>query len=189
MDVKKFSLTHLLVEVFSVVFAVLLALGVNEWRTSTNNEDLGLQAFDKAVKEVKSNKIKLTGLLLNHNLILGEIDSVISKLKRKEEDISFGEIMFETPSATAWETAKLTNAVNYIEYNTVEKITGIYSTQKVYSDVADRVFQELVFFVPGKTTEEMISQFIKQKIYLHNFISIEEQLIEEYNKFLEEINK
>ena len=88
-----------------------LAPEVNEWHTNEINEDLGLQEFDRVVKEVTGNKSRLDELLGNHKLILNDIDSIIFKLKRKREDISFGEIMFETPSATAWEAAKLTNAV------------------------------------------------------------------------------
>ncbi len=34
MELKKNTLTNILTEVFSVVLAVLLALGVNEWRTN-----------------------------------------------------------------------------------------------------------------------------------------------------------
>ena len=189
MELKKLPLTNILVEVFSVVLAVLLALGVNEWRTNKNNEDLGAAAFEKVVKEVERNRSKLDTLLVNHREILVEIDSVISKLKRNSNEISFGQINFETPSSTAWEAAKLTTAVNYLEYDRVEKITSVYSTQKVYSDVSDRIFQELVFFVPNKDREEMINQFFKQKVYLYNLILIEEQLIEEYKKFLEGKNK
>ncbi|MCW8810489.1 MAG: hypothetical protein OQJ93_06450 [Ignavibacteriaceae bacterium] len=187
MELKKLPLTNILVEIFSVVLAVLLALGMNEWRTNKNNEDLSLAAFDKIVKEVKSNKNKLDTLLVNHKEILVEIDSVISKLTRKSNEISFGQIVFEAPSATAWEAAKLTTAVNYMEYDRVEKITSVYSTQKVYNDVSDRVFQELVFFVPDKDREKMKNQFYKQKVYLYNLISIEEQLIDEYVKFLDDV--
>lgn len=185
MELKKLPLTNILVEVFSVVLAVLLALGVNEWRTTKNNEDLGLAAFDKILKEVKSNKKRLDDILLNHKKILVEIDSVISKLKRKRNNISFGQIVFEAPSATAWEVAKLTSAVNYLAYDKVEKITSVYSNQKINNDVSDRVLQELVFFVPDKDREEMTDQFYRQKVYLYNLISIEEQLVEEYDKFLE----
>jgi hypothetical protein len=187
MEFKKIPFTHLLVEAFSVVFAVLFALGVNEWRSNKNNEDLGLAAFEKVVKEVETNKDKINEILINHKQILKEIDTVIAKVKRKAGDVSFGQILFESPSGTAWEAAKLTSAVNYLEYDKVEKITSVYSTQKVYSDISDKVFQELVFFVPDKNREKMIDQFVKQKIYLNNLISIEEQLIEEYDKFLEEI--
>jgi hypothetical protein len=189
MELKKLPLTNILVEVFSVVLAVLLALGVNEWRTNKNNEDLGAEAYEKVVKEVERNRSKLDTLLANHKKILVEIDSVISKLKRNSNEISFGQINFETPSSTAWEAAKLTAAVNYLEYDRVEMITSVYSTQKVYSDVSDRIFQELVFFVPDKDREKMINQFFKQKVYLNNLILIEEQLIQEYKKFLEGKNK
>ena len=65
-------------------------------------------------------------------------------------------------------------------------MTAVYSTQKVYSDVADKVFQELVFFVPDEDHEILVKQFTKQKVYLYNLILIEEQLIEEYDKFLNE---
>lgn len=187
MELKKIPFTHLLVEMFSVVFAVLLALGVNEWRTNKNNEDLGAAAFENVVKEVERNRSKLDTLLVNHKEILVEIDSVISKLKRNSNEISFGQINFETPSSTAWEAAKLTSAINYLDYSQVEKLTAVYSTQKVYSDVADKVFQELVFFVPDKDHEILIKQFAKQKVYLYNLILIEEQLLDEYDKYLNEV--
>lgn len=188
MEHKKITISNILIEVFSVVLAVLLALGVNEWRTTKSNENLGSEAFKKIVKEVKKNKDKVDNLLQNHKGILADIDSVIARLKRKNNDLSFGQIIFETPSSTAWEAAKLTSAINYLDYEKVEKITSVYATQKTYSDVSDRVFGELVFFVPNKDREVMKNQMYKQKVYLYNFISIEEQLIEDYKNFLEEIN-
>ena len=186
MELKKNTFTNILTEVFSVVFAVLLALGVNEWRTSKNNEELGSEAFKKIVTEVKRNKDKVDSLLQNHKKILADIDSVIARLKRKDNNLSFGQIIFETPSSTAWEAAKLTSAINYLDYDKVEKITSVYATQKTYSDVSDKVFGELVFFVPDSDREVMRKQMYKQKVYLYNFISIEEQLIKEYETFLEE---
>ncbi len=107
-------------------------------------------------------------------------------MKQNRRDISFGQILFETPSETAWEAAKLTSAINYLDYDKVEKITSVYATQKTYSDVSDKVFGELVFFVPDADREVMKKQFYKQKVYLHNLISIEEQLIKEYEAFLEQ---
>lgn len=188
MELKKISITHFLVEVFSVVFAVLLALGVNQWREATNNEDLATEAFKKVIQEIKSNNNRLDEVLLNHNCIITEIDTVISRLKRESDVVGFGDIIFETPSRTSWDAAVLTTAVNYLDYNQVEKITSVYSTQKVYSDVSDRVFQELVFFVPDKNREEMIKQFTKQKIYVNNLIHIEQQLSDEYSEFLDEFD-
>jgi hypothetical protein len=44
-----------------------------------------------------------------------------------------------------------------------------------------------VFFVPDKDREKMKNQFYKQKVYLYNLISIEEQLIDEYVKFLDDV--
>ena len=189
MELKKLPLANILIEVFSVVLAVLLALGVNEWRTNKNNKDLGLAAFEKIIKEVENNKNKVETLLVNHKNILTDIDSVIAKLKRRNGDITFGQIIFETPSSTAWEAAKITTAINYLDYDKVEKITTVYATQKVYSDVSDKIFQEYIFFVPDSDREIMQKQFYKQKVYLHNLISIEEQLMEDYKNFLEEINK
>lgn len=189
MELRKISLTHFLVEVFSVVFAVLLALGVNEWREANNNEALASEAFSKVVQEIRGNKSMIDEILLNHKNIIAEIDTVIAKLNRKSDIVGFGDIIFETPSRTAWDAAVLTTAVNYLDYDKVEKITSVYSTQRIYSDVADKVFQELVFFVPDKNPEEMIKQFTKQKVYVYNLISTEQQLLESYSKFLNEIEK
>ena len=186
MEFKRLPVAGIIIEVFSVILGVLVALAVNEWRTTENNKDMGLAAYEKIVKEVERNKDKVDELLLNHMEILVEIDSVIAKLKRANEELTFGQINFETPSTTAWEAAKLTAAVNYLEYDLVEKISSVYSTQKVYSDVSDRIFRELVFFIPNNNREEMKNQFMKQRVYLYNLISIEEQLIEEYKKFLKE---
>ena len=186
MEFKKLPVTSIIIEVFSVILGVLVALAVNEWRTTVNNKDMGLAAYEKIVNEVERNRNKVDELLLNHMTILVEIDSIIERLERNSEDLSINQINFETPSSTAWEAAKLTAAVNYLEYDLVEKVTSVYSTQKVYTDASDRVFQELVFFVPNNNREEMKNQFMKQKVYLYNLISIEEQLIEEYKKFLKE---
>ena len=184
MKIDKLPFSSILIEMFSVVFAVLLALGVNEWKNNNSNEELGLEAYKKITKEVEGNKRKISNILENHNNILANLDSVISHLRQKRDDITFGQMMFETPSATAWEAAKLTNAVNYLKYDRIEKITSVYSTQKIYNDVSDRIFQELIFFVPEKNREKMIDQLLRQKIYLLNLISIEKQLLEEYNSFL-----
>ena len=185
MKINKLTFTGILLEMFSVVFAVLLALGVNEWRSGRSNEELGVAAYQQITREIKNNHKKISRIIENHNKILEDIDSVIVRLKQNRTDITFGQIIFETPSSTAWEAAKLTTAVNYLEYEKVEKITGVYSSQKAYSNVSDRVFQELVFFVPDKDPAKMIDQMRRQKVYLLNLISIENQLVEEYGNFLD----
>lgn len=183
MKTNRLPVTSILIEMFSVVFAVLLALGVNEWRNDKSNEELGLSAYNKITMEIKNNHKKISGIIENHKKILNDVDSVISRLRQNRTDITFGQVQFDTPSSTAWEAAKLTNAVNYLQYDKVEKISEVYSAQRIYSDVSDRVFQELVFFVPDKDHIKMIDQFRKQKVYLLNLISIEKQLIETYDNF------
>ena len=65
--------TMLVIEMVAIVFSVLLALAVNEWRQSLNNQAVAKSATDVIRHEVATNTGELTRSLAYHDSLLSDI--------------------------------------------------------------------------------------------------------------------
>ena len=131
------------VEVFSVVFAVLLALGLNSWREERKNIQLGKKAVASIVLEMKSNIAELDDAITNFNIRLDSLKLQQERLKNgSDEESSFG---YDHPvlNKTAWNTANITQAVQYMDTKLVMDISEIYIVQDMYTDLGFSYFKVL----------------------------------------------
>ncbi|NOX88305.1 MAG: hypothetical protein GXO77_04705 [Calditrichaeota bacterium] len=196
---KKISVSQLLLEMFSVIFAILLALAVNEWRTVRANENLADEALKKIKKEISSNlEIVKKTLELNRNIkerqkkafinirkeILSSSSDNIDKQIRLKFPFAF---MTEPVKKTAWNSANLTHAVEYLDFNIVEVLSSTYEGQERYSRFNEKILEKLSS--PGLFKKEtMISEFQSYFMRLEMYFQITESLIENYELCLKKID-
>ena len=63
---QRLTISNILIESFSVIFAVLLALFVNEWRKDISDDRNASDALGKIIIEIKENKTKLESSITQH---------------------------------------------------------------------------------------------------------------------------
>jgi hypothetical protein len=123
----------LLFEFVSICFAVFLGLMLNQWKDNHSHRKLAEQSVDNIIKEVGENKTKVEAMLVSHQKAFAQIDSILS-LPDSPIDTSTTSLNvdFNLIGSSAWETAKLTQAISYMDIEMVSDIAMIYTYQEDY---------------------------------------------------------
>jgi hypothetical protein len=178
-------------EFVSISFAVFLGLMMNQCRDSYNNKQLANQLLNNILTEVTDNKELVSKLLDNHQYIIGEIDSVLFRHENgiDEGDIS-ADLSFSIVNSTAWETAKLTQAIAYMDMDLVADIAGMYSYQDYYQSlvmtyVKDNILNSEMTKMLSGDGVEAIDELQRMRVFLSDISVMEEKLIGQYKEVLE----
>lgn len=123
------KLPELLLEAVSVVFAVLVALGVDEWRQDRENLRLAHRALTGIAAEIQGNLGELDGAREANQAMLEQLEAAVSS----ESPQSFG-VQFEYAllSSAAWQTSQVTQAIHFVDYGLVQRIARVYDLQTLF---------------------------------------------------------
>ena len=132
------KILELALEALMIVFAVLIALGFEEWREERQLQEFADRAVEGVLAEVRANldEFRNTDSLIARNL--ANLQEVVS-----EEDLSLlnGDISLTLPdvSSAAWSAAQMSQAAAYLDYDWVIEVSRVYSVTDTYSNIADRL--------------------------------------------------
>jgi type II secretory pathway pseudopilin PulG len=186
---RKFPLQQITIEVLSIVLGVLLALAVNEWRSQRSQQAEAKAALVNIQNELQAN---LTALRLLH-----ENNSVTVKLMQDPEKAGTEEDRKFIPGMqlqeTSWQTLLSTGVSNYVEYETVLKLSQSYSMQGVYKQTG-RLLAQAAMNSAGYAAvidkEIDNNSFNRQFInYLEMIVVIEQELLKSYEQTLEHLSE
>lgn len=188
---KKIDWTSIIIESILIVLSILFALGINSYRDKVKKENLKINTLANIKNELQNNFQNLEILIENHRDKSRKFISINKQLKPKDINgktvleiiFSLDDVLLKEPSlnSTAWETAKLTNAVSLMDYKLVEKISKLYNLQQNSVEktwgIVTRFLLSREIFETDKTTVNLqilqtyISELYRQEIYLKNSIS------------------
>jgi hypothetical protein len=179
----------LLIEVFSIVLGVLLALGVNQWRENYSNQKQAKTALQNISNEIRSNSESLK-LIHENNL------ATIKKMEEDQSDQTDTEAKF-IPGLqlreTAWETFLSTGISSYVDYETVLLLSQTYSFQEIYKQTGTLLTEAALNMAgyaaaTGREVENI--HFQKQFFdYLEMMVTVEEEILKSYDMSLEHLTK
>jgi len=123
---------ELLLEAFFVVFAVLVALGVDEWNESRDLREKAETARAAVLSELEGNweELKVGGPSTVE--MMESVTATVQRLRRGEA-VTQADIQGVLPdfSDAAWETARVTGAVARMDYDWVLRTARLYQTQEL----------------------------------------------------------
>jgi hypothetical protein len=178
---KNANLKKYLSEGFLIVFSVLFALFINklfdDYKTSQKKE----VAIESIKKELNRNAFIVKDWKAKHIIIRdriesinnGNLDSIKSELL-KNKYLDFGvltnqeNLLDNTLTKTAWESAKSTGIIAEFDFNTIEILTQVYSLQDLITD---------------KTIGELLNFYFDTET--HNLDNIDQTLIQFQLRFWE----
>lgn len=132
-------LPQMALEAASVIFAVLVALAVDEWRGERANQEIAIRALTGIEKEIEVNLDELRGTHDENGRFLARLDSAISA-EAGEASAGFEYALL---SASAWETAQITRATSYVDYDLVQRLARTYELQSLFIE-NQRVMVDLI---------------------------------------------
>ncbi|MEN8374036.1 MAG: hypothetical protein ABFS34_01150 [Gemmatimonadota bacterium] len=126
----------LLLEAASVVFAVLVALAVDEWWEDRENAQLAARALDAVAAEMEDNRRAVDdyGTSDDPDQVLEGLQAAIAVYREGDQPESVGvEWDIALLSSAAWETAQLTRSTQFMELERVIEIAQIYEFQRFFA--------------------------------------------------------
>ena len=135
MKISKSGIGKIAVEFTSVVFAVLLALGLNHWRENMLNERLADDSTGRIQNEIRANLDEIDTSIKEFDSLISDIQNQRKRLDSLGNDFDGVEWAYSHPvlSNDAWTTATITNAVLYMDHDLVEDMADLYTVQEFIS--------------------------------------------------------
>lgn len=183
---ENFSFGVLFIEVFSIIFGVLLALGVNEIRKSFNDKELINTALESITIEIQHNKDFLSKRLPYYNSMNTILDSLINKHGNKATFSSVsvpGFAGFNPPLLrnSSLQTAMSTQVFAKMDYNLADKISWGYSLQETY-------LKWIYLYLNAFANTDTIT-LIKARRLFGEMTNVGTELDETYSTLLKELRK
>lgn len=118
-----------------IVFAVLVALGVDEYRETREERKLGETAIERVASEVLSNRADLLDKRGNNSKLMTDLEAALARSEAGEEQGLTG-VNYEVSLlvSDAWQTAQVTRAVHFIDFDLVGRISKVYRIQQFFLD-------------------------------------------------------
>ena len=138
---SKINYRQLLIETFFIVFAVLLALVLNEWRTAVKEQDTVDKVLENIINEIEANKKDLEVKYKYHLKTSQEIgrylanDSLWGTLQYNSGVEAVTQLMpkgIYNPNmqSGAWDSAVLSGVVNSFDYEVLYTLSNLYQVQE-----------------------------------------------------------
>lgn len=138
---SKIDFRHILIEAILIVFTVLLALALSEWRDSIQEEKTKEAILRNIISEIENNKADLESKKDYHQEVSQKLrdylnsDSLWSSLN---VDLGIGGLVqilnkgLQNPNlqSGAWRSAELSGIVNSFDYETIYTLSNLYRVQE-----------------------------------------------------------
>ncbi|REE02140.1 hypothetical protein [Marinoscillum furvescens] len=180
----KISIPNLIIEFVSVVFAVLLALGLNAYKQSLDNEATATALKEAIISECHQNYLKTDSLLTNNSEYSVLLDSLV---QLDSEDIPYVPFFyhFELLTHGAWEAAQRSNAVQDLDPQFLLDAADIYHTQQFYTDFAASFFSNVGTFLAHQNSLDQSNMALAMYYYTGVLNNSVDDLRLKYEEFLD----
>lgn len=147
--------TRILVEIVSVVFAVLVALGVDEWRQARQDRERAEAARTAVLAELRSNRDELERSAPSIDSLLARLPGVRDGVRRGEPETLQVRVDLPDFSDAAWETAQMTQATAHMELPWLIRVARAYQAQRLYSDLRTDVVRTFTGINSGESAASL----------------------------------
>jgi hypothetical protein len=179
-------LPRLLAESALIVFSVLLALAVDEWRDGRSRAAAARVALDAIVSELDSNRRSADQAMRFHRTMKATLDGFAARRELPPHEVAYsGMIQPARVVATAWTSARDTGAINELPYSLVLQLSRVYERQASYDALTEQIAADIYIDGRRRGMEAVLREGFAGFIGLtHDFANREEMLIRQYDQAL-----
>lgn len=185
------QLERLAVETFSVVLGIILALAANAWHDRRAHDAQAIEALESIRGEVAANRASLREALPYHRAMLDSLVALIARTHGPR--VPGGQRAIANWSGIhpprlledAWQTARSTDALQYLPYDVVLAASRTYAVQQRIAEV-NRAFFGAVYtpeFASGG-----VSALGAMSSYLEDMSATEDHLASQYDAELRQLD-
>ena len=146
----------LALEAVMVVFAVLIALGVEEWREERQLREFAGRARDAVVAEMRANLEEYHGAAASLDSVRNVLAEVVEKgdASLLEGDLS---ITLPEASSAAWRAAQASQASAFLDYDWVIRVSRAYEVTATYQRIAETLIDDMGVLIGSGPSEETLA--------------------------------
>ena len=197
---SKINFKAILIEALLIVFTVLLALALNEWRNNVKEENTKIAVLNNIIKEIENNKRLIEEVTGYHEKVFTTFeeynsnDSLWSTLPNMPGITAFMPIMDQgiKPAilqSGAWKSAELSGVVNSIDYETLYVLSNLYSVQELGTQTTWKSLAS-IFMEPGSHSNDMRRQIaVTMQLGFRELYYQEQGLVGQYDAALQHLEK
>ena len=185
------SFKTILIEVFSIVLGVMLALGVSEWQQEREYAQLADTALANIARELESNLEVLTVIHENNaeTIALAQADADDPDASTEDRQFIPGVQM----RSTAWEALLSSGLSNHIEYQLLLSLSEIYSSQGIYRQMGLQIVEASMSMAAMATVNqtELDNEVFQEQFgsFFNMLLQMEETLLEGYEETIVSLAK
>ena len=189
---RESSLKTLIIEVTSIVIGVLLALAANEWNEDRIHKQRVSEALGNIVGEIEQNQ-RLMAVIHGPNTRIVEL---LENEPGSQDDGDTENVQKFIPGLqiedTAWKTLLATGVTEFMDYETLQQISSVYSVQEIYRTLGFQLIENmmntasLAVVVGGKDAADIPNNLYKDHMVL--LVQTEQALVDMYDNVLEDLN-
>lgn len=144
-DKKELEWRGILFEAGAIVFAVLLALWVEDWWAEIERQERADLHLERIRAEIADNRDSLRSVIEQHQTYITGLEAAL-----EDGDISlqrigqFLQAEGGAVSEAAWRSAQLSQSVSKMPFETMSDLSGLYDTQAYYTSYVNSFFQRYV---------------------------------------------
>jgi hypothetical protein len=169
-----------------IVFSVLLALVLNEWRQS-QMERAGIAQATAAIRSELQENRRLVEEALQYHPRLAESFTASSKSGAETpvlSDIDRGLLHPGRVLRTAWESAQSSGATSRMDYMTLLRLSTAYSLQEEYEQLTRAMQQAAYDQILREGFDSMIRKYPRFIMVQRDFAGHEQELLRLYDQAL-----
>ena len=137
------KLPEILLEAFSVVLAILLALAVDEWREQRSNRAMAERARLTVMAELRANRDELKGTYAGNEGVMAKVDREIADLRSKQTNSLTTTVHLAQLSAAAFQAAQSTQSIQFVDFDWLVRVGRVYELQKTYGLAQEAALEEV----------------------------------------------
>lgn len=182
---NKKAIWQIAFEFLSVVFAVLLALGLNSYKESKDLESEGELLRARIVAECQRNLIQLDSVITQNETFNRYIDSLnsLESLEIKGFNIS---IASDLLTKSGWNFTQSSKSFSYMDEEFLNSASVLYERQDYYMAISNQMFEKLGDVLMADPEAQKTVRLIHY--YLVNLNSTALELRSTYTNFLRKYN-
>ena len=193
------ALPRLLFESALIVFSILLALAVSEWRDERETRRTVETALETVRQEIERNREAVASSLPYHREMIGRLERFLEgpEPAREVSERGWIEVLAElaprgllppTLSTTAWETARAQGVPAELEFDTAHDLARLYfwqeqSVGRTWPRIADAVLA-VEAFDRGRSQEDRLRYVL---VATQELAAQEAELLGAYDRILEDL--
>ena len=187
-DTSKIDFKKIAVEMFSIIFAVMLALGIEDWMQDRERDDRAALMMERITAEVQNNRDELKKAIADNNKFAEGLKKALRKENTTFEDVSpFIQMSAGSINNSAWSSAQMTNVITYMPIETVGQLASLYDTQSYYTKFAQGFIQGFADYSVGVQQPDQMKMVTKK--FITNLMimnSLASNIVDGYDTFLSE---